>query len=113
MTLPAAGPTTVTAVKDALTITGTSADARLADIVAAVNELVRDLPVAAKADGLTTWPVRIQEGARLLAVRLYRRKDSPSGVEAFTDLGALYVQRNDPDVAMLLQLGSYMPPGVG
>jgi hypothetical protein len=34
-------------------------------------------------------------------------------VAAFTAEGAVYVQRNDPDVAMLLQLGVYAPPVVG
>jgi hypothetical protein len=34
-------------------------------------------------------------------------------VATFTADGAVYVQRNDPDVAMLLGLGAYAPPVVG
>jgi hypothetical protein len=34
-------------------------------------------------------------------------------VEVFTDQGAIYVQRNDPDVAQLLRLGTFAGPVVG
>jgi hypothetical protein len=83
-------------------------DARLQLRVDAVNTWVRQLPVA--ADSLTygspppAWPSYITLGGTMLATRLWRRKDSPSGVEAFTDGTAFYVQRNDPDVARLLKL---------
>jgi hypothetical protein len=50
----------------------------------------------------------------MLAGRLYRRRNSPAGVEAFSDLGgAVYVQRNDPDIALLLRTGAYARPMVG
>jgi hypothetical protein len=52
-------------------------------------------------------------GAAMLAARLWRRRNSPEGVATFTADGAVYVQRNDPDVAMLLGIGSYAPPVVG
>ena len=48
----------------------------------------------------------------MLAARLFRRRNSPGGVEAFTD-GAVYVARTDPDVAALLSIGPYKPPQVG
>jgi hypothetical protein len=84
--------------------------------VDAVNAWVRCLPVA--SDALTygppprPGPIR-HHGAVMLATRLWRRKDSPSGVETFTDQGAIYVSRNDPDVARLLKLGTFAGPGVG
>lgn len=59
------------------------------------------------------WPPDIALGAAMLGGRLLRRKNSPEGVASFSDLGPVYVQRNDPDVAMLLQLGDWAAPAVG
>lgn len=117
--LPAAGPTDLTTVKAELAYTSVDAarDARLQQRVDAVNAWVRTLPVA--SDSLTygttppAWPPYVILGATMLATRLWRRKDSPSGVETFTDQGAVYVSRNDPDVAQLLRIGTYTPPQVG
>jgi len=53
------------------------------------------------------------QGATMLAARLHRRKGSPAGVEAFGSLGAAYVMRTDPDIAMFLKLGSWQRPQVG
>ena len=108
--LPASGPVSLATVKAELAYTNADAarDARLQLRVDAVNSWVRQLPVA--SDALTygtpppAWPGYITTGATMLATRLWRRKDSPSGVEAFTDGTAFYVQRNDPDVARLLRL---------
>jgi hypothetical protein len=82
----------------------------LAPTVAAVNRLVRRLhnPLP---DG--SWDDDHALGAKMLAGRLHRRRNSAEGVAAFTADGAVYVQRNDPDVAMLLGIGSYAPPVVG
>lgn len=111
--LPAAGPTSPAAVKALLAITDDRDDARIAAVVAAVNSQVRTWRVSAAADGLAEWPGRIVEGATMLAARLHRRKNSPAGVESFGELGAVYVMRNDPDVAMLLDLGPWQPPVIG
>jgi hypothetical protein len=73
--------------------------------VAAVNELV---PRIAR-----TGPAAQALGATMLAARLYRRRNSPEGVASFTQDGAVYVQKSDPDVAMLLGLGSWSTPVVG
>lgn len=59
------------------------------------------------------WDDAVLQGARMLTARLWRRRQSPAGVESVGDLGAVYVQRRDPDVALLLGLGSYRPPLVG
>lgn len=114
--LPATGPVALATVKAELGYTSVDAprDARLQLRVDAVNAWVRQLPVA--SDALTygtpppAWPSYVTLGGTMLATRLWRRKDSPSGVEAFTDGTAFYVQRNDPDVARLLKLTS---PQVG
>jgi hypothetical protein len=80
--------------------------------VAAVNSLcVGRWGVRPKADG--NWRPEHVQGANMLAVRLVNRRNSPAGVAAFGAEGAAYVQRNDPDVAMLLGIGSYAPPQVG
>lgn len=113
--LPEGGPTTLGLVKAHLSITDARDDARLTPIVAAVNRVVRAWPVSAPAQEADDWDgcLDVVEGATMLAARLFRRKNSPAGVESFGSLGAAYVMRNDPDIGMLLQLGPWAPPSVG
>lgn len=111
--LPAEGPATLPAVKVQLRVKDAADDDRLAPIVAAVNTLVRSWPVSAAAVGAPAWPADIVLGANMLAARLWRRKDSPAGVEVFAADGAAYVMRNDPDIAMTLKLGSWSRPQLG
>ncbi len=115
--LPESGPASLAAVKSQLRIdvADTRDDELLAEHVAAVNAVVRRWPVAAYAlqSDPAAWPADTERGAVMLAVRLWRRKDSPAGIEAFSQLGPAYVMRSDPDIAMLLQLGSWAPPGMG
>lgn len=59
--------------------------------------------------GWPTVPAEIQMATRLLAARLYRRKDSPQGVITSSDWGAVRVSRTDPDVHALLF--PFMIPG--
>lgn len=59
------------------------------------------------------WDTHTRLGAIMLAGRVYRRRNSPAGVEAMGELGPVYVQRNDPDIAQLLGLGRYARPQVG
>lgn len=116
MAQPTGGPTTPGQVKGFLKITDTNDDGELADIVAAVNAVVRGLPVAVAVNvpvDTDPWPANISRGATMLAGRLFRRRATPSGVEAFGVDGVVYVSRNDPDIAMLLELGAYARPGVG
>lgn len=116
MPLPATGPTTLDAVKGWANIKANDVDDLLGDIVAAVNTLISALPVAAASDtdpAPVDWPAPIKVGAMLLAARLWRRRNTPGGVEAAGDFGIAYVRRNDPDIAQLLQLGEYAGPGVG
>lgn len=119
--LPPAGPATLEAVKDQLRIdpTDTADDAYLARLVSGVNRKVRRWPVAGYASQAGTlpadrsWPEDILEGAVMLVARLARRRNSPAGFESFAGEGAVYVQRNDPDIAQLLELGAYQGPVLG
>lgn len=113
--LPVAGPTTLAAVKERLRVTDATDDDRLQDIVDAVNVRVRRWPVAATATETdpAAWTSDVVLGSTMLAARLWRRKDSPAGVETMGDLGPVYVQRNDPDIALLLRLGAYGGDGLG
>lgn len=111
--LPGGGPATPAGLKQRLALTDGADDTFIDAVVAAVNVKVRRWPVSAHAVGLDAWPADIVEGATMLAARLYRRRNSASGVEAFGAEGILYVRRNDPDIAMLLELGEYTPPAVG
>lgn len=109
---PAPQPTTAAAIAGQLSMDPADAAvlAKLALTTAAVNRFVRRLhnPLP---DG--TWGPDHALGAQMLGARLWRRRNSAEGVAAFTADGAVYVQRNDPDVAMLLELGPYARPVVG
>jgi hypothetical protein len=103
----------VAQVKTWLDITDTDDDDSLELVVAAVNSQVRTWRCAQDAVGQTSWPDRIAQGTLMLASRIYRRKNSPAGVEAFSTDGAVYVSRNDPDIASFLGMGVHQPPTVG
>lgn len=51
--------------------------------------------------------------ATMMAARLYRRRNSPEGVQTITADAALYVARTDPDIARLLRIDQYQTPMVG
>lgn len=55
----------------------------------------------------------LAQGFKMLVARLYRRRNSPGGIEALGDTGPVYISRRDPDIAMLLGLGEYTRPAVG
>lgn len=111
--LPESGPATADLVKTYLHIADAGDDAEIAQVVDAVNAKVRTFAVADRARGLEAWPADIVRGATMLAGRLHKRQGSPDGLAAFGDMGAVYVSRNDPDVAMLLELGAHRRPAVG
>ena len=52
--------------------------------------------------GWPTVPSEVEYATRMLAARLYRRKDSPQGVIASADWGSMRVSRTDPDVQALI-----------
>jgi hypothetical protein len=117
MTQPDEGPATLADVKLQLQLGDTVDDTFVQSCVDATNALVRTMRVAQLPDVVEpvepVWPAYVVRGANMLAARLVRRRNSPSGVEAMTDQGAAYVSRNDPDIAQLLQLGTYAKPSVG
>lgn len=80
-------------------------------VVAAVNALVATYHEA-PAPG-EDWEPNIKLGSLMLAARVYRRRNSPAGVESLGEAGPVYVSRNDPDLSQLLQIGRYAPPRVG
>lgn len=115
--LPEGGPATLAGVKLQLKIPAedTTEDEALNPVIASVNSTVRGWPCCADAAGDDDWTgaPAVVGGATMLAARLYRRRNSPAGVELFTDQGAAYVMRSDPDIGMLLKLGSWSLPGIG
>jgi len=50
----------------------------------------------------TAVPVDIRQACNLLAIRQYKRYDSPLGVAGFGDIGVVRVMRVDPDIEALL-----------
>lgn len=91
-------------------------DPNLTLCVAAVNAMVAALPTIATVTdeaGAQQWADQTITGAIMLGARLVRRRNSPAGVEAFTDGGAAYVARYDPDIARMLRLDAFTPPQIG
>lgn len=114
--VPAAvDPITPAAVKAWLKIDAadTTDDAILQDICDAVMVWVLALPYVARIDPALDWPPDVRQGAVQLAARWYRRRLSPSGIDAITDAGAVYVARSDPEISQLLHLDRWAYPRVG
>lgn len=104
------GGTTTDAVREWLKLPAGVDDAILVDVVAATNTWCAKLPVVvALTDPTADWPPDVTQGTTMLAARLYRRRNTPSGVESFAD-NVVYVPRRDADVASLLHLAK---PGLG
>lgn len=100
------GATDVDAVKAWLRLTDDADDDVVTEATNAANAFVaRVARVNPPTDDVHT-------GATMLAARIYRRRNSPGGVEAFTD-AAVYISRTDPDVAALLSIGNYKSPQAG
>lgn len=119
--LPEGGPATLAALKLELKLdppaeTPTPEDSRLLAYVNAVNSQVRTWPTAQRSAAPDTdvedrtWFSATVLGAVRLCVRLDMRRNSPEGVAAFSEGGVVYVQRNDPDIAQLLDLGQWARP---
>lgn len=84
-------------------------DAILAECVAATNAWVSGIPYVVGPPALPEpWPDDVNLGATMLAARLYRRRNSPAGLELL-DGGVVYTDRRDADVDKLLHLGRWAP----
>lgn len=62
---------------------------------------------------LADWPDSWRLGTIMLIARFDRRRNSPAGVDTITEMGPVYVSRRDPDVAQLLEIGTWARPVVG
>lgn len=116
MPLPTEGPTALDDVKGWSGVNDDRNDTQITLVVNAVNAFVRRLPVAQRFNtdpAPEDWSGDIKLGATMLAARVFRRKNTPGGVEAAGAFGVAYVRRNDPDVAQMLELGEYASPAVG
>lgn len=58
------------------------------------------------------WAETTYLGALMLAARLYRRRNSPAGVEAVGD-SMTYVTRYDSDISRLLRIDQFNRPVIG
>lgn len=93
-------------------------DEHLAVVVAAVEHFVDELPDAPRLPPATegepgAWAPTTVLAATMLAARLHRRRNSPSGVEAMTENGASYVSRYDSDISRMLRIDGHTRPAVG
>lgn len=80
------------------------ADTEAVDLAcAAATAFVSRLPHVTPS--APAWDPDTALGAVMLAARIYRRRNTPSGVETFTDVSTAYVARSDPDISRLLRLG--------
>jgi hypothetical protein len=52
--------------------------------------------------GWSEIPEEVVEATILKAVSLFKRKDSPNGIEGFSDFGPVRISKNDPDYVALL-----------
>lgn len=91
----------------------------LDDVCAAVNAWVARLPLVRWASTQpdpdapdVVWPADAFQGAVMLAARHYRRRNSPSGTQASSDL-VVYLPQRDSDVDQLLRIGGYQRVQVG
>lgn len=91
-------------------------DEILTDVVGAVNGWVAQTAYVKELDPLVwkppDWPMDVTQGAVMLAARLYRRRNTPGGIESMAD-SAVYVPRRDSDVDLLLHQGAWAPPRIG
>jgi hypothetical protein len=91
-------------------------DDLIGSCVAATNAWVAATAYVTGLDPVTwpggEWPPDVTLGATMLAARLYRRRNTPAGIEAIAD-GAVYVPRRDSDVDSMLHMGAWAPPRVG
>lgn len=79
---------------------------RLVEVVAELVDATPGAPLTDTGD----WTARTVQAAIMQTARLYRRRNSPGGVEALTEGGATYVARFDPDIERMLRTGRYLKP---
>lgn len=89
----------------------------LAHSVGAVNALAADcvprLRSGAELGNADDWPADIRTGLIMWGQRQFARRNSPTGITGYTETGATYVARWDPDLERLLRIGAWTKPAVG
>jgi hypothetical protein len=90
-----------------------ASDDALIDAVCCQTEIyvARCRPEWLNPDGSYDPDDETYQGARMFAAREYRRRNSPSGIEAFGDVTS-FVSRFDPDIDRALQTGVFARPVV-
>lgn len=76
---------------------------RALDTMFPIAATKRALVEVTAAWGWPAVPDAIREATVLLALRQFKRLDSPLGVAGFGDLGAVVVRRIDPDVTAMIE----------
>lgn len=79
-------------------------------VAEAVVAYVSSLPVVADLPTGEPLPPTVELGMVMLASRMYRRRNSPTGIDSVTADGVTYVTRYDSDISSMLRLDS---PQVG
>lgn len=88
-----------------------SADESMQAIAQAVTRYVNSLPSIDLVEGV--WAETTMLGATMLGARLYKRRNSPNGIEAFAEVGNTYISRYDSDIARLLHVEAFRKPMIG
>lgn len=81
----------------------------IGQLIPVVTDLIDQLPDAPRTEDGDWAPATVQ-AAIMMTARLYRRRNSPGGVEAFAEGGATYVARFDPDIEQMLRTGKHARP---
>lgn len=105
-----AGPATADAVRLHLGLGSGEDPAALERACAGANAFLRRYKTE-PGEG-QSWSPDYVLGTIMLAAQLYRRRNTPGGVEQFGETG-VYVRAIDADVERLLRIGRYSTPGVG
>lgn len=88
----------------------TKDDGLLREVCAAAEPYVeRCRPEFATPDGTYKPDAETYKGAVMYAARMYRRRNSPAGIEVFND-AASFVSRYDPEIDRALQTGDWARP---
>lgn len=98
-----------------LTPGDTAEDAIITECVAAANSVVgRYVGEDEPTDDTVPSATDCRIAATMLASRLYRRRNSPEGIQGITPEGiAIGIVRSDADIARLLRIDSYTIPMIG
>ena len=68
--------------------------------------------MADSTSGVYRPDAEVYNAAVMLAGRIYRRRNSPGGIEMFAD-SVTYVARYDPEIQRALRQGAWTVPAVG